>query len=334
MARLRTTHKHLPKYVNAIHGAYWYRPPGQKAIRIGAIGDDTTLYQFLARLSEPAGPITTMNQLFDKYCAEILPALPSVVTQKFYLVCLKTLRKVFGAVAPGDIKRKDVGRFLNAGKAKIMRRRQVAVLSTVLTHAADIWFIDGVEINPCYRLHAMKDDKKKKRKRYVTDDEYAAVYTLMPPRVQIAMELSYLTAQRQKDILTWKWADADGLRMLVETSKTGTRLAVRITERLAAALEAAKRLTPDLPRVYIVRRGRGKRAGQPYTGGGFRAIWQRIMKTYGEAGGQRFTFHDIRRKALSDAKTLHDAFAISGHSSIDLTRRAYDAGVREVEATK
>lgn len=333
MARLRTTHKHLPKYVNPIHGAYWYRPPGQKAVRIGAIGDDTTLYQFLARLSEPVGPITTMNQLFDKYCAEILPGLKPV-TQKFYLLCMKTLRAVFGQAHPGDIKRKDVGRFLNAGKARTMRRRQVAVLSTTLTHAADIWFVDGIEINPCYKLRAMKDDTKKKRKRYVTDAEYAAVKALMPPRVRVAMELSYLTAQRQKDILAWKWTDADGLRMLVEQSKTGTRLAVRISERLAVTLAEAKRLKPDLPRVHIVRQWKGKRSGQPYTGGGFRAIWLRFMRRYVAAGGQRFTFHDIRRKAISDAKTLQDAFAISGHSSIDLTRGVYDAGVREVEATK
>lgn len=330
MARLRTTHKHLPRYVNVIHGAYWYRPPGQKAARIGAVGDDSTLYTFLAKLAEPVGPITTMDQVFDKYCAEVLPTLKPV-TQKFYLVCLRALRPVFGPAAPSDIKLKDIGRFLNAGKAKILRNRQVAVLSTVFTHAVGVWFIEGCEHNPCLGL---KRNKKTNRKRYVTDAEYAAVYALMPPRVKIAMELSYLTAQRQKDILSWKWEDAEGLRMLVEQSKTGTRLAVRISERLALALALAKALKPDLPRVYIVRQGKGKRAGQPYTGGGFRAIWQRIMKAYVEAGGLRFTFHDIRRKALSDAKSLQDAFAISGHSSIDLTRGVYDAGVREVEATK
>lgn len=331
MARLRTTHKHLPKYVNAIHGAYWYRPPGQKAVRMCAIGNDAALYQFLAALSEPAGPITTMNQVFDKYCAEVLPGLKPV-TQKFYLVCLRALRPVFGAAAPGDIKLKDVGRFLNAGKAKTLRNRQVAVLSTVFTHAVGVWFIDGCEYNPCHGLKRNKTGKKVKR--YVTDAEYAAVYALMPSRVKIAMELSYLTAQRQKDILAWKWANADGLRMLIEQSKTGTRLAVRISERLALALALAKALKPDIPKEYIVRQGRGDRAGQPYTGGGFRAIWQRIMRAHVAAGGVRFTFHDIRRKALSDAKTLQDAFAISGHSSIDLTRGVYDAGVREVEATK
>lgn len=328
MARLRTAHKHLPKYVNVIHGAYWYRPPGQKAVRVGAVGDDSALYQFMAKLSEPVGPITTMNQIFDKYCAEILPGL-SIVSQKFYLVCLKGLRPVFGPAAPNDIKLKDVGRFLNAGKAKTLRNRQVAILSTVFSHAVGVWYL--ADHNPCLGL---KRHAKVKRKRYVTDVEYAAVRALMPLQVRIAMELSYLTAQRQKDILSWKWSDADGLRMLVEQSKTGTRLAVRISERLAAALEEAKRLKPDLPRVYIVRQGKGKRRGQAYTGGGFRAIWQRIMRKYVAAGGQRFTFHDIRRKAISDAKTLQDAFAISGHSSIDLTRGVYDAGVREVEATK
>jgi len=331
MARQRTTHKHLPRYVNVIHGAYWYRPPGQKATRIGAVGDDSTLYTFLAALSEPAGPITTMNQVFDKYCAEVLPTLKPV-TQKFYLVCLKALRPVFGAAAPGDIKLKDVGRFLNAGQAKILRNRQVAVLSTVFTHAVGVWFVEGCEHNPCLGLKRNKSAKK--GKRYVTDAEYALVYARMPPRVRIAMELGYLTAQRQKDVLSWKWSDADGLRMLVEQSKTGTRLAVRISERLASALAEAKALKPDLPRVYVVRQGKGDRAGQPYTGGGFRAIWQRIMRQHVAAGGERFTFHDIRRKALSDAKSLQDAFAISGHSSIDLTRGVYDAGVREVEATK
>lgn len=331
MARLRTTHKHLPKYVNVIHGAYWYRPPGQKAIRVCGAGNDSALYQFMAALSEPAGPITTMNQVFDKYCAEVLPGLKPI-TQKFYLVCLRALRPVFGPAAPGDIKLKDVGRFLNAGKAKTLRNRQVAVLSTVFTHAVGVWFVDGCEHNPCQGLKRNKVVKK--GKRYVTDAEYAAVYARMPSRVKIAMELSYLTAQRQKDILEWKWSDADGLRMLIEQSKTGTRLAVRISERLALALALANALKPDIPKVYIVRQGRGKRAGQPYTGGGFRAIWQRIMRAHVAAGGIRFTFHDIRRKAISDAKTLQDAFAISGHSSIDLTRGVYDAGVREVEATK
>lgn len=330
MARPRTTHKHLPKYVNPIHGAYWYRPPGAKAVRVCAIGDDSTLYQFMAKLAEPVGPLMTMNQVFDKYCAEILPGL-APVTQKFYLVCIKGLRPVFGPAAPGDVKLKDVGRFLNAGKAKTLRNRQVAVLSTVFTHAVGVWYVDGCDHNPCLGL---KRHQKGKRKRYVTDAEYAAVRELMPIQVRIAMELSYLTAQRQKDILAWKWADAEGLRMLVEQSKTGTRLAVRISERLALALEEAKRLKPDLPRVHIIRQGKGKKRGQAYTGGGFRAIWQRIMRKYVAAGGQRFTFHDIRRKALSDAKTLQDAFAISGHSSIDLTRGVYDAGVREVDATK
>lgn len=328
MSRPRTAHKHLPRYVVVIHGAYWYRPPGQKATRVGDVGDDSALYTFLAKLPEPVGPITTMNQVFDKYCLEVLPALKPI-TQKLYFGCIKVLRPVFGPAAPDDIKPRDIGRFMAAGKAKIMRNRQLAVLSTVYAHAVKRWYV--AERNPCSDV---EKHEKNKRTRYISDEEFAVVRAMMPQRIKIAMDLAYLTGQRQKDILEWKWSDAADGFMRVEQSKTGKRLDVRVSDTLALVLAEAKALKPDLPRVYIVRQGKGKRAGQPYTGGGFRAIWQRIMKTYVEAGGERFTFHDIRAKAISDAKTLQAGFELSGHSNISLTLGTYQRKPLRVEATK
>ncbi len=69
-------------------------------------------------------------------------------------------------------------------------------------------------------------------------------------------------------------------------------------------------------------------AGKPYTSGGFQAIWQRLMKKAvgGSTPGviaERFTFHDLRAKSLSDAKSLEEAQKRGGHSDSKMTQRVY-----------
>lgn len=38
---------------------------------------------------------------------------------------------------------------------------------------------------------------------------------------------------------------------------------------------------------------------------------------------ERFTFHDLRAKSLSDAKSLEEAQARGGHADSKITQRAY-----------
>ena len=59
------------------------------------------------------------------------------------------------------------------------------------------------------------------------------------------------------------------------------------------------RSTPQLPGEYLLR----KRNGRPYTEDGFSAIWQRLMVKYAEAGGVRFSFHDLRSVSADGAAT-------------------------------
>lgn len=49
-------------------------------------------------------------------------------------------------------------------------------------------------------------------------------------------------------------------------------------------------------------------------------MWNRVQVKWAESGGQRFTFHDIRAKALTDAKRLGlDAQSLAGHASLAMT---------------
>jgi integrase len=83
---------------------------------------------------------------------------------------------------------------------------------------------------------------------------------------------------------------------------------------------------------YVVR----TRKGTPYTSEGFRACWQRTMQRAMRKGilAERFTFHDLRAKSVSDSKTLEEAFERAGHTSMQMTRGTYDRGVRKVTPLK
>ena len=62
------------------------------------------------------------------------------------------------------------------------------------------------------------------------------------------------------------------------------------------------------------------RQGQPYSDTGFKAMWNRVQVKWADQGGMRFTFHDIRAKALTDAKRLGlDAQSLAGHATAAMT---------------
>jgi integrase len=326
MARPRTTNKHLPKYVTVIHGSYWYRVPGKDAVRIAKAGDEQTLYMFMAKRAEPAGPVQTLSDVFDRYTREVLPTL-APRTQKDYRRHMTVLRAWCGHMRPDELQPRDIGKFLDVDKGKIQKNRQVAVLSAIYAKAVGRWYV--AEKNPC---RDVERNPSKKRDRYVTDVEYMAIYELAPVRIQIGMDLALLTGQRQGDLLGLKWESVTEDGVLFRQGKTGKRLLVGISPSLKAVLERAKRLLPDLPREYVLR----TRSGKPYSSEGFRAVWQRLQRRAKKQGkiAERYTFHDLRAKSVSDSASLEQAFERAGHTSMAMTRGTYDRGIRKVTPLK
>lgn len=338
MARPRTSNKHLPKYVTVIHGSYWYRAPKKQPVRLAAVGEESAMYSKYAEYIKdvPSGPITTMGDLFDRYIKDIVPKL-APRTQKDYLWIIGQLRKVFGDMLPGDIKSKHIGGFLDVAKGKVSRNRMVSVLSAVFTKAVGRWYV--VDRNPCA---GVERNESGKRDRYISDEEFKAVYAIMPPRHQIAMDLALLTGQRQGDLLSLKWEHVLEDGIYFQQGKTGKKLLVGYSPTLTAVLLRARNMVPQIPRFYVIRR----RNGKPYTSYGFRSIWQRYMtKALGVKNKdgtwkhepvikQRYTFHDIRAKTVSDTVNIQDAFDRAGHTSMAMTRGVYDRGTRKVTPLK
>lgn len=325
MGRPRTTNSHLPKFVTVRGPSYWYGPTGSKPTRICAVGDFQNLYKFLADKMEPAKEVRTIADLFDRYIREELPKLADQ-TQHGYLDHLTKMRAWCGHMHPDELTSKDVGRYLRpegVSTGLITRNRQVAVLSAVYGYAVGMWYT--AERNPCLQV---KRNRREKRTRYVSDDEFNAMRATVPAAMRIAMDLALLTGQRQGDLLSLKWDNVSSDGIYFRQGKTGKQLQVGISPALSAVLDEARKLVPQLPRLYVVH----SRSGNRYSGSGFRAIWQRKMRRLAAAGTvkARFTFHDIRAKSVSDASSINDAFERAGHTSMALTRGVYDRGIRKV----
>ena len=75
--------------------------------------------------------------------------------------------------------------------------------------------------------------------------------------------------------------------------------------RSTSIVERAKRLAPQIPGDYLIR----TKKGRPYSAVGFSAIWQRLMAKHVKAGGQRFSFHDLRSVSADGAATAEEAQA-------------------------
>lgn len=330
MSRPRTTNKHLPKYVTIIHGSYWFRPPNAEPQKLARVGDESTMYTKMAEFfrESPTEDTGLLIDYFDKYEREVVPTL-APRTQKDYHRHLNILREHFGRKFkhPDDVKPRDVGRFLDVDKGKIQRVRVTAVLSAIYSKMVGKWYV--AERNPCRDVERHKNPP---RDRYITDEEFAAVYEIMPPRHQVAMDLALLTGQRQGDILKLKWDDVLEDGVTFRQSKTGQGRHILYTPALKAALTRARKLLPMIPREYVVRTKKGTR----YTSEGFRSVWQRYMTTAVNKGliKTRFTFHDIRAKTVSDTDDVDMAQLRAGHTSKAMTLRVYSRKIRKVNALK
>lgn len=272
-------------------------------------------------------PVTTLHECFERYKREVLPNL-APRTQKDYLRHIVILDRTFGSLHPDELQPRQIGAFLDRPKGKIQANRQVAVLSAIFAKIVGRWYVG--EKNPC---RDVERNESKKRDRYVTDREYASFYSVASTRVQLMMDLALLTGQRQGDLISLpiKNVTPEGLRF--RQGKTGKRLMVGMSPSLAAVVARAMRLTPPATSDgYLIR----TRKGSPYTSEGFRACWQRTMKKAMKRGllEERFTFHDLRAKCVSDSGTLDEAFQRAGHTSMAMTRGTYDRGERRVTALK
>jgi integrase len=274
------------------------------------------MYQALAKLKTTDVRQGLMSEFFERYEKEIIPT-KAPRTQIDNLSEIKNLKQAFGKMRPEHIKPKHVYAYMDArgAKAKTRANREKSLLSSIFSYLIR-WGV--VEDNPCKNV---KGFQEKARNRYVEDWEYEAVLSLASPVLRAAMEIAATTGMRQGDILKLKYTDLTENGVPVTQNKTGKKQIFEWTPALKEAIQSAKqhpRHADSL--IYIIANERG----QQYTSEGFKCNWQRLMNKALETGviNERFTFHDLRAKAGSDAED--NAQKLLGHASATTTKRVYE----------
>ena len=305
MVGRRKSNLHLPPRMYQKHGAYYYVTKSNKWIRLS-----DNLAQAKAKWIELEGEVPqtdTVAALIERYLQEVAPK-KAPRTYRDNLTEAKTLLAVFGSMRPGDVRPMHVAQYLDVRgkKAPVRANREKSLLSHVFSMAMRWGVVDS---NPC---RGVARNTEKGRDRYINDAEFMAVKQIAGDFIATVMDFAYLTALRKGDIFALRLEQITAEGIYIKQGKTGMKQIFEWTPTLREVIARARALPRPIRGLYLF----CTRRGQPYTDAGFKAMWNRIQVKWAESGGERFTFHDIRAKSLTDAKQQGlDAQALAGHAS-------------------
>lgn len=331
--------KGLPARWQFNHGAYYYRVPpgfenawdGKKRFMLGRNLADA--YKVYAERVGAKDKANTIGELLDRYVLEVVPR-KAAKTQTENFRAIRKLTSVFGKVGLTAIRPQDIYRFVDMRAAKTAGHREVEVLSHAFTKAVEWGYIDRHPFKQEVRLKGSKP-----RTRYVEDWEVVECLALAPMRkrgsvlaIQAYIRLKLLTGMSQGDLLrlspSQNFRD-DGIH--IQRHKTaessGKRTIYEWSPELRAAVEMAKQARPIhiSPWLFCNRRGQSYVNEKIGEARGWRSMWQRfIARVLKESKvSERFTEHDLRAKAGSDAASLERARAMLSHADARTTQAIY-----------
>jgi integrase len=225
-------------------------------------------------------------------------------TKKRYESALRNLEVAFKGFSLEQIEPQDVKQYIRKRSKKVAAIFEKRVLSAFFTWARG----EGITSvpNPCAGVKFSKSESKGfttgKRKRYVTDAEFAAVHAKGDAILQDAMDLALLTGQRPGDILKAKRQDIKEGVLWVVQEKTGATVGIRVEDGLQRVIDRI--LARKRPSMYLISDKRGQRIR-------YDTLNYKFTQARGDADWQ---FRDIRAKASTDSPTLKDAQLLLGHT--------------------
>ena len=247
--------------------------------------------------------INTFGDAARRYTLDILPQ-KSPRTQKDYRDYLDRLLPVFGNVSLDNMTPQHIRRYLDARSAKTQANREVSLISIIFNAAREWGYTD--KNNPCI---GVRKNKEQPRDKYVTDEEFNAVYQAGDQALKDAMDLAYLTGQRRGDILNLKWTDISEGYLLVVQHKTGIKLRIEISGELKTRIDQLKTRQGESP--YLLTDINGEKL----TDCSLRNKFDKARKI----AGVDFHFHDLRAKAASDIDSMTTARKLLGHTTEQTT---------------
>ncbi len=311
MGRKRKHNLDMPARCYLSKGWWFFAPKDAPWVKLAREDDKPGALRAYAGLMDALPTAGTVAELLDRYARDVLPS-KAPKTVKDQTRQLDVLRRVFGQMPLASVKPQHIAQYLDTHPAKVSANRERALLSHAYTKAIR-WGLCAS--NPC---KGVERNTEKPRTRYVEHDEFLAVLEGAPAVVQVMMALAYLTGQREGDLLKLKRASVTSEGIRFQQGKTGKKLIVSWSPALAWTMEQAQKLSGNVASFWVV----CKADGQPFTEDGFRTAWQKhIRKCHAEGRiAERYTFHDVRAKAGSDAKDGR----LLGHMNPAMLARVYE----------
>lgn len=315
MGRRRKHDKGLPQRLYCRRGAYYYVHRDGRWEPLGRDRD-----RALARYQALHAPRGGMPALMQRVLAAHRPQIADATYTQYRIAAAK-LSKILAEFAPDQVTPRDVAQIKHALAATPnMANRCLSFLRLVFAYALE-W--GECASNPCIGIRRHTEIA---RGRYITDEEYAAIYAKAGPRLQVIMELCYCTAQRITDVLGIRASDLleEGIRFQPrKTTKrdqrgreSGHSIIVARSPRLDAAIERAKALPGPKVRGMTLLLGR---RGRPPSYTVVKKQWDQARRA---AGVEDVHIHDLRAKALTDARREGlDATALAAHTNARMTER-------------
>jgi integrase len=250
-----------------------------------------------------------MAELIDTALASVKNKL-AANTWSQYQVAARKLKEMLAEFSPEQVKPKHVAQIkLAMADTPNMANRCLSVLRTVFAYAVEQQLVDS---NPAIGI---KRHEEVKRERLIDATEYSAIYAKAPPRLQVVMDLLYLTGQRVNDVLLIRRDDLkeDGIHF--RQRKTGAKLVVRWSPELRQVVERAKALHGNIKAFTLLHARRGKPVDYRTT----RDQWAAACRASGVPDAD---MRDLRAMSLTAAESEgKNPTALAGHTSTAMTRR-------------
>jgi len=352
MARPRKKGRNVPPGVYFGKGRWYYRDGTGETKLADADATEKQVWDACVALrngtsitaQHSAAKAGTLEWLCDEYLASPRFAKRAPSTRRDYENCKKSVcvritkdGRVFGTIPAKSITPGVLQRYLDMRGEQSPSRanKEIAFLGVVFAHG---YRRELVKDNPARGLEKFEIEP---RQRYVTDAEYQAVYDRAPEWLQLCMEFAYLCRLRRGEVIGPDLTDAHGVvvglhrehvldeGMRVIRSKGSRTQIITWTPRLKGVVKRALKL-PSNPATmkHLIHDKRGQKIRSE----AFKSAWGRLMKkAVRETGVKPFTFHDLKRKGVTDAEG--DKLQASGHKSASMLA-VYDVSVPQVAPTK
>jgi integrase len=336
----------LPPRVYLRRGSFFYVHPGNG--KWENLGQDLAKAKKRAEhYADPTGTYGLMSWFLDQFiidCEQRVAAEAlSQRTVDDYRGALVYLKPFFGQMLPTEIGPHHVSNYLETGQKEgrpVRANRERACLSACMS-----WMLrnnhGGLKVNPCMRASGVRRNEETERDRYVTDQEYLAVYNAANRPVRLMMELVYRTLQRPEvDILAWTPANivtkGPDKVLRFEQSKTGRRIDIALAGRLKEIVMGAIGEVPVLHQP-IVHNLQGKR----YTYDGISAMLKQAQDKVREKVPALkemppFGFRDLKGKGATDLWLANEPIEriqlLCGHTTKTTTEKYIKARWQETAA--